>query len=53
MLAEAAGCKEMVDALGVEKGRKLGKTSSVGMHRGTTGIEIDSPANFGVVGAED
>ena len=46
-------CKEMVDALGVEEGGKLGETSGAGMHRETTGIEIDLPADLGMAGAED
>ena len=47
------GCKEMVDALGVEEGRKLGENLWCRNAHRTTGIETDSPADFGVAGVEN
>ena len=47
------GCKEMVDALGVEEGRKLGENLWCRNAHRTMGIETDSPADFGVAGVEN
>ena len=45
------GRKEMIDALGVEEGRKLGENLWCRKHEDR--IETDSPADFGVAGVED